>query len=93
MVVRTQDRRPGHSGAVGLHIGTLNAQQYFARDLQHIELELDHLRMAGSAGDSRSAVKLLAGIQAHQRKTGDAGGAGCNDPVRKRLLPIANDER
>lgn len=46
MVVRTQDRRPGHSGAVGLHIGTLNAQQYFARDLQHIELELDHLRIA-----------------------------------------------
>ena len=48
MVVRTQDRRPGNSGAVGLHIGALNAQQFFPRDLQHIELELDHLRIACS---------------------------------------------
>jgi hypothetical protein len=45
MVVQTQERHPGHSGAVGLHIGTANAKEYFPRDLRLIELELDHLRI------------------------------------------------
>ena len=45
MVVRAHDKRPGHSGSVGLHVGTVNAQQYFPRELRHVELELDHLRI------------------------------------------------
>lgn len=45
MVVRTQEKRPGHKGTVGLHIGALNVQQYFPRSLQMVELELDHLRI------------------------------------------------
>ena len=43
MVVQTLDRHPGHSGVVGLHIGTVNVQQYFPRQVDQIELELDHL--------------------------------------------------
>jgi hypothetical protein len=43
MVVQTLDRHPGHSGVVGLHIGTLNVQQYFPRHVDQVELELDHL--------------------------------------------------
>ncbi len=45
MVVQTQDRHPGHAGAVGLHIGAINVQQYFPRDWELVELELDHLRI------------------------------------------------
>jgi hypothetical protein len=43
MVVQTQERYPGHSRTVGLHIGSINVQQYFPRDIADIELELDHL--------------------------------------------------
>ena len=43
MVVQTLDRHPGHSGVVGLHIGTVNVQQYFPHRVDQIELELDHL--------------------------------------------------
>jgi hypothetical protein len=43
MVVQTQERYPGHSRTVGLHIGRINVQQYFPRDIAHVELELDHL--------------------------------------------------
>ena len=46
MVVQTQDKRPGHSGALGLHIGEVNVSQYFPRGLQIVELELDHLRIS-----------------------------------------------
>ena len=45
MVVQTQDRHTGHAGVVGLHIGALNVQQYFPRDVELVELELDHLRI------------------------------------------------
>ncbi|HEX4322596.1 MAG TPA: hypothetical protein VHZ52_16905 [Acidobacteriaceae bacterium] len=45
MVVLTQDRHTGHSGAVGLHIGAVNVQQYFPRGVEMVELELDHLRI------------------------------------------------
>jgi hypothetical protein len=45
MVVQTQDRHTGHAGVVGLHIGALNVQQYFPRDVEMVELELDHLRI------------------------------------------------
>ena len=45
MVVQTQDRHTGHAGVVGLHIGSLNVQQYFPRDVEMVELELDHLRI------------------------------------------------
>jgi len=45
MVVQTQNRHPGHSRVVGLHIGRINVQQYFPRDIADIELELDHLRI------------------------------------------------
>jgi hypothetical protein len=45
MVVQTQERRPGRSGIVGLHIGAVNVQQYFPRHVEQIELELDHLRI------------------------------------------------
>jgi hypothetical protein len=48
MVVQTQDRHSGYFGAVGLHIGTANAKQYFPRDLESVELELDHLRIVCS---------------------------------------------
>jgi hypothetical protein len=43
MVVQTQHRHPGHSGAVGLYIGKVNVQRYFPRDVADVELELDHL--------------------------------------------------
>jgi len=43
MVVLTQFRHPGKNGPVGLHIGDLNVQQYFPRDVSTVELELDHL--------------------------------------------------
>ena len=43
MVVQTQDKRPG---VVGLHIGKVNVRKHFPRDMQLIELELDHLRIA-----------------------------------------------
>ena len=46
MVVKTHDMHPGRSGCVGLHIGALNVQQYFPPNMQMIELELDHLRIA-----------------------------------------------
>jgi hypothetical protein len=45
MVVLTKDRHSGYVGAVGLHVGSENAQQYFPRDLTLVELELDHLRI------------------------------------------------
>jgi hypothetical protein len=45
MVVRTLDRRPGRTGAVGLHVGASNVEQHFPSDVQMIELELDHLRI------------------------------------------------
>jgi len=45
MVVQTQNRHPGHSRVVGLHIGRINVEQYFPRDVADIELELDHLRI------------------------------------------------
>jgi hypothetical protein len=45
MVVQTQDRHTGHAGAVGLHIGADNVEQYFPRDVEMVELELDHLRI------------------------------------------------
>jgi|HubBroStandDraft_5_1064220.scaffolds.fasta_scaffold298422_2 hypothetical protein len=45
MVVQTHDRHPGRSGTLGLHIGAVNVQQYFPRDVQLVELELDHLRI------------------------------------------------
>jgi len=48
MVVVTKERHSGLSGAVGLHIGLDNAQQYFPRDLELVELELDHLRIVCS---------------------------------------------
>lgn len=43
MVVQTLDRHPGHAGVVGLHIGTVNVQQYFPHRVDQVELELDHL--------------------------------------------------
>lgn len=43
MVVRAHDKHPGHAGSIGLHVGLVNAQQYFPRELMHVELELDHL--------------------------------------------------
>jgi hypothetical protein len=43
MVVQTLNRHTGHTGAVGLHIGATNVQQYFPRHLELVELELDHL--------------------------------------------------
>lgn len=45
MVVLTQFRHPGNAGIVGLHIGDLNVQQYFPRNVGLVELELDHLRI------------------------------------------------
>lgn len=46
MVVQTRERQPGHGGAVGLHVGELNVQLHFPREISHVELELDHLRIA-----------------------------------------------
>ena len=46
MVVTTQDRHPGQTGAMGLHVGASNVQEYFPREMETIELELDHLRIA-----------------------------------------------
>jgi hypothetical protein len=43
MVVRTQENHLGLRGSVGLHIGALNVQQFFPRDMEMVELELDHL--------------------------------------------------
>jgi hypothetical protein len=45
MVVQTQDKHPGQAGVVGLHIGAANVQQFFPRNVELIELELDHLRI------------------------------------------------
>lgn len=45
MVVQTQERHTGHTGAVGLHIGETNVQQFFPREVEQVELELDHLRI------------------------------------------------
>jgi hypothetical protein len=45
MVVQTQENHLGRKGSVGLHIGLLNVQQFFPRDMQMVELELDHLRI------------------------------------------------
>ena len=52
MVVKTQDRRPGHRGAMGLHVGAENVQQYFPPHVSTIELELDHLQIACSLDPS-----------------------------------------
>ncbi len=46
MVVLTQYRQPGKSGPVGLNIGQENAQQFFPRGFDTVELELDHLRIS-----------------------------------------------
>ncbi len=46
MVVKTQERHSGHTGAMGLHVGASNVQEYFPRHIEMIELELDHLRIA-----------------------------------------------
>jgi hypothetical protein len=45
MVVRTQEKPLCRSGSVGLHVGVLNAREYFPRDAETVELELDHLRI------------------------------------------------
>jgi hypothetical protein len=54
MVVQTQDRHFGRSGfgSVGLHIGSVNVQQYFPRNVKQVELELDHLRIVCSLDGS-----------------------------------------
>jgi hypothetical protein len=43
MVVQTQEKHPGPTGMMGLHIGTVNVEQYFPRGSELVELELDHL--------------------------------------------------
>jgi hypothetical protein len=45
MVVLTQPKHPGHSGVVGLHIGSDNVQEHFPREMAMVELELDHLNI------------------------------------------------
>jgi len=52
MVVKTQNRRPGHRGAMGLHVGAENVQQYFPPNVSTVELELDHLQIACSLDPS-----------------------------------------
>jgi len=52
MVVKTQDKHPGHRGAMGLHVGAENVQQYFPPHVSTIELELDHLQIACSLDPS-----------------------------------------
>jgi hypothetical protein len=52
MVVKTQDSRPGHRGAMGLHVGAENVEQYFPPHVSIIELELDHLQIACSLDPS-----------------------------------------
>lgn len=42
MVVQTQDKC---QGVVGLHVGSVNVQEFFPPDVEMIELELDHLRI------------------------------------------------
>jgi hypothetical protein len=42
MVVLTQNRK---SGVMGLHVGSGNVQRYFPRNMEMVELELDHLRI------------------------------------------------
>jgi hypothetical protein len=44
-MVQTLDRRPGHTGLMGLHIGAVNVKRYFPREVDGVELELDHLRI------------------------------------------------
>ena len=46
MVVQTLERHPGHTGLIGLYIGSVNVKQYFPRGVDFVELELDHLRIA-----------------------------------------------
>ena len=43
MVVQTLDKHSGHAGLIGLHVGSSNVLQYFPRDVDLVELELDHL--------------------------------------------------
>jgi len=46
MVVKTQDKHPGRRGAMGLHVGVENVQQYFPQHVSMVELEFDHLQIA-----------------------------------------------
>lgn len=43
MVVQTLDRYPGHTGRLGLHVGSVNVEQYFSSQMESVELQLDHL--------------------------------------------------
>jgi hypothetical protein len=43
LVVQTQERHSGHTGAIGLHIGEVNVREYFSEGETLVELELDHL--------------------------------------------------
>jgi hypothetical protein len=45
LVVLTQERHSGHTGAIGLHVGELNVREYFSDGETLVELELDHLRI------------------------------------------------
>lgn len=42
MVVRTQSKG---RGVTGLHVGADNARRYFPKNIQSIELQLDHLKI------------------------------------------------
>ena len=46
MVVQTREKHHGHFGAIGLLIGEVNVREHFPRDVEMVELELDHLRIA-----------------------------------------------
>jgi hypothetical protein len=52
MVVQTLDRNLGHAGRMGLHIGVSNVQEYFPRQVDSVELELDHLCIVCSLDSS-----------------------------------------
>jgi hypothetical protein len=52
MVVTTQDRHPGQTGALGLHVGASNVREHFPEGTEMVELELDHLRIACSLDES-----------------------------------------
>jgi hypothetical protein len=92
MVVKTQNR--GRS-VTGLNVGANNVQRYFPQNILIIELQLDYLQiqcelepdfLARSAGDPRSQVVCLAGIQVSPRKTGSNPCLSGNDSSREELL-------
>ena len=95
MVVKTQLKG---SEVTGLRIGARNVRSYFPKGVRVIELQLDHLQiqcglsprvLAGTAGNSRSPVVRMVGLQSYPQPRRAEGSQTGHDSVRQKYFYAA----